>query len=165
MKIIYLAALSLLKQKTYAVFFAGIMAAVLALLVAIPLFTIPGNSIAYQLAAWRVRDYVSMFLFAFITALLLLFQISIMKQKREYRTSLVAKGAASGMAGVFGALVATASCASCLAALFAIFGIGSSAVYFVLDNRTLFLAAAFVFLLASLYFSARKITNVCMTCQ
>lgn len=73
-------------------------------------------------------------------------------------------GAATGISGVFGALVGTASCASCLASVFGLMGVGVGSALFVLSYQMYFLLGAIVLMSVSLYVTARKINNTCVSC-
>lgn len=134
-------------------------------LIAIPIFTIPGNTLQFQLETFRVQDY---FLMLFLSALaglnFALYWFASKQKKNRDVTQSVAGGAASGIAGIFGAIVGTASCASCLAAIFALVGLGTGSVFFVLKNQSYFLLGSIALMLISLYFAARKVNRICNSC-
>lgn len=139
----------------------------LVLFIAIPVVTIPGNTLQFQLETFGVRDYVLMIALAALAGLNFGLNWFALKQKKNQTSTAsasVAGGVTSGVAGVFGAMVGTASCASCLAALFALVGLGTGSVLFVLDHQTYFLLGSMALLLISLYFISRKINKMCTSC-
>lgn len=136
-----------------------------ALFIVIPLITIPGNDLMFQLKIFRISDYFLMIFLAILVGLNLALQVYSFKQKRARNiTQSVAGGAISGVSGIFGAIVGTAACASCLASLFGLVGLGTGSLFFVLKNQQLFLFGAITFMLISLYFAARKVNKVCISC-
>ena len=134
-----------------------------ALLITIPLITIPGNDLIFQLNIFRTRDYFIMAFLATLVGLNLVFQIYSFQQKRgqENLAQSATAGATTGIMGVFAGIVGTAACASCLASLFGLIGLGTGSVFFVLQNQSYFLIGAIAVMLISLYYAARKINKVC----
>lgn len=137
----------------------------LALFIAIPVWTVPANTLSFQLNIFRTQDYVLMMFLAILVGLNIALRVYAYKLKRAQALSqAVLAGSASGGLGIFGAIAGTAICASCLATLFGVVGLGTGSVFFVLNNQTYFLLGAAVAMLVSLYFSARKINRVCASC-
>lgn len=135
------------------------------MLIAIPIFTIPGNTLQFQLEIFRVRDYFLMLFLSVLAGLnFALYWFASKQRKNRDITESVAGGAASSIAGIFGAIVGTASCASCLAAIFALIGLGTGSVFFVLNNQSYFLLGSIALMFISLYFAARKVNRICNSC-
>lgn len=162
---IYLALKNVFKERKYFLIFLITAVIFFALFIIIPVFTIPGNDLAFQLSIFRKQDYFLMTFLALLVGLNLAFQVYIFKQQRTQNTAQsVAGGAISGVSGIFGAIVGTAACASCLALLFGLIGLGTGSVFFVLKNQSYFLLGAVVLMVISIYFSSRKINKVCTSC-
>lgn len=136
------------------------------LFIVIPVFTIPGNSLAFQLSIFREQDYVLMAFLAMLVGLNVALQWCSFQQRKAQQdiSKSVAQGVSSGVLGVFGAVVGTAACASCLAFLFGLIGLGTGSVFFVLKNQSYFLLVAIALMIIMLYFAARKINKVCTSC-
>ncbi len=166
MKQIYLAAINVFKERNYFLAFALIAILFFGLFVFIPVVTIPGNDLRFQLSIYSQRDYILMFLLAALVGLNFLFQIYSFKKQKEQHDFFNSAGqvAVSGVSGMFGAIVGTAACASCLAFLFGLIGLGTGSVFFVLNNQTYFLVGAIALMLVSLYFTARKVNGICEKC-
>jgi len=162
-----MAVINVFKERNY--FFAFVFIAIVffALFVYIPVFTIPGNDLGFQLSIYSQRDYILMFLLAFLVGLNFSLQIYSFKKQREQQGLVKSTGrvAVSGLSGVFGAIVGTAACASCLAFFFGLIGLGAGSVIFVLNNQIYFLVGAIIALLISLYFVARKVNGICESCR
>lgn len=166
MKQIYLAAINVLKERNYFLTFALIAILFFGLFIYIPIVTIPGNDLGFQLSIYSQRDYTLMFLLASLVGLNFSLQIYSFKKQKEQRDLFKSTGqvAISGASGVFGVIVGTAACASCLAFFFGLIGLGAGSVIFVLNNQIYFLVGAIIAILISLYFVARKINGICDTC-
>ena len=154
-----------LKRPQY--FFAFIFVAIIffVLFIAIPVYTIPGNSFDFQLSIFRRQDYGLMIFLALLVGLNVVLQIYGWRQNKKQTSQNLAQGTAAGAVGVFGAIVGTAACASCLASLFGLIGLGTGSVFFVLKNQPYFLIGAIVLMLVSLYIAAQKINKVCTSCS
>lgn len=125
--------------------------------VLLPVITIPGNTVPFQLSIYTGRDYILLTILALLAGL---HGALLARSWQQRRARLALSGAASGASGLFAAIVGTAACSSCIAALFSLLGLGTGSVLFVLQYRALFLAAAVAIMLVSLYFAARN-TRVC----
>jgi hypothetical protein len=166
MKNIYLAIRTVFGERKYFLVFILLSVIFFSLFIVIPLITIPGNDLMFQLHIFRTRDYSLMAFLAILVGTNLALQVyNWQKQRVKQKLSrAVTKGVSSGVFGIFGAVVGTAACASCLASLFSFIGLGTGSVFFVLKNQTLFLLGAIVAMLVSLYFVSRKINKMCHSC-
>lgn len=139
----------------------------LAIFIALPIVTVPGNTLLYQLKIFRAQDYFLMLSLSILIGLNFALQIYGVKQQRITAGDVpqtVARGMMSGIIGMFGAMVGTATCASCLAFLFGLIGLGTGSVFFVLKHQIYFLGGSVLAMLISLYFAARKVNKICDTC-
>jgi len=160
MENIYLAIKTVLRARISLLIFVVVAIVFFGLFVVIPVATIPGNTILFQLSIFRTQDYALMIFLAILTGLNFAMQVFSWRQGRA-RSQAVTQGAASGLLGVFGAVVGTAACASCLASLFALIGLGTGSVFFVLKNQSLFLGGAILLMLIAIYLSAKKVNKLC----
>lgn len=166
-KIVYSAIRKVLAVRTYlllallmAAFFYGVF-------IFIPLVTIPGNDLRFQLSIYSAENYILMTSLAILIGITFTMQIYATRKQRALRKSLplvLQGGVLSGASGIFGSIVGTASCASCLTSLFGLIGLGTGGVFFVLDNQNYFLLGSILLMLISLYFVAQKINKVCNSC-
>ncbi len=140
----------------------AILAAISMLIVAlfIPILTIPGNTIDFQLSlvTW---DY-ALFLIIFSV----LFGLSIglhAYPSSNSDSSLIGKGSGAGFAGILGTLFAGKLCPVCLSTILGMIGMGGSAL-FLFSYRNEILIASAAILLLSIYLGAKKAARVCSNC-
>lgn len=162
----YLAISQTLKDRNSLIVFVIVALALFSLFIAMPIFTIPGNTLQFQLKTFRAQDYTLMLFLSILAGLnVALYWFSFRQRKENGVVSqAVAGGTASSIAGIFGAIVGTATCASCLAVIFGLIGLGTGSVFFVLKNQSYFLFGAIAVLLISLYFGSRKVSRICSSC-
>lgn len=130
----------------------------LTLAVLLPVITIPGNAVLFQLSIYQGRDYVLLVILSLLAGV---HGALLARSWQQRRSRLALSGAASGASGLFAAIVGTAACSSCIASLFGLLGLGTGSVLFVLQYRALFLAAAVAIMLVSLYLTARSARACC----
>ncbi len=163
---INLAIRTVFKARNYLLIFFVSAAGLFLSLVAIPLFTIPGNTIAFQLKIFTTQNYLLMAFLSVLAGLNLAtsWYGFIQKKKIGGASQSAVTGATSTIAGIFGAVVGTASCLSCLVALLGLVGLGVGSALFILKNQSYFLLGAIALMIISLYFAARKVNKVCDSC-
>ena len=125
----------------------------------IPVFSVPGNSLATQLSIFTPRDYAVIAFLSLLYALFIAMQVFVIRQKKEMRSVGTAVGGSAG--ALFAGIAGTAFCASCLIPLFALFGIGFGGVLFVLQYRFYFVIGITALMPIAIYFTARRIRQVC----
>lgn len=165
-KLVYFAIKEVFTKRTY-LLLALIMAAFFfSVFIFIPLVTIPGNDLRFQLSIYSRENYIFMTFLALLIGITFTMQIYAVRQQRALRKSLpILQGTVlSGASGIFGSVIGAASCASCLASLFGFIGLGTGSVFFVIDNQNYFLWGSILIMLVSLYFAAQKINKVCTSC-
>ncbi len=150
-----------LRQRWCAVLFALLVPAMLLLLFFLPVWLVPGNSIAFQLSLLRPRDYALTIILAPVIALVLTMHAYLFAQTKGAgaRIRAACGGAAGGYAGVLGAVFATAACSWCVAALFGFLGTG--AILFIIANQMWAILLALALMLCSLHFAAKRVVSAC----
>lgn len=124
---------------------------------------ITGNTLDYQLSLLEWKDYLMMGLFAALASLNVTLQVHNFRslQRVSKASKSFVRSIGSGALGVFGGILGTMKCVSCFAVLLGFLGVGSGVVFFIAKNQSIFLGAAIILLLVSLYFEARKVNRVC----
>lgn len=161
---LFTATKTVLTAKKYLLTFFALSPIVFFVFILIPVLAIPGNDFAFQLSIFAVKDYILLSVLAPLISLVITMQVFIFRRNKNIKENLKSAGvgAAGSYSGVIATVFATASCSSCVAVLFGFLGTG--AVFFAVENRWLFVLLAIGLMLISLYFAARKITNVCTSC-
>ncbi len=152
-------------DKRYILGFMGVAIAMFWLLLYIPIRTVPGNDLAFQLSILTPKDWFLFTLLPVLTALSIVMNIYILRNKSSIRdsASMAGQGGTGFLSGVIASVFGTASCASCLASIFGFLGVGG--VLFLLQYRTYITAAAIILLLISLYFTSKRVLNACESCR
>lgn len=165
LRTILAASKSVLQERRYRVWLVVLTIIFMAAYIFIPVWLTPGNSISFQLQILGLRDYLFFVVLSFITALLMVMQVYIIRRSRERKSvaAAVGSGGAGAYSALFGGLLATAACSSCVAALLGFLGAGG--VLFVVNYRWYFIAGAIALVFIALYFTARRVNGICEDCE
>lgn len=165
MKQIFGASKTVLSNKVYLFGFLALIPLIFFLFVLIPVKTIPGNDLMFQLSIFSTRDYILTTFLSILLSLFLAMQIFIFRGSANVksRVSTLGSGGTSGFVAVVGSVFATAACSSCLFALFGFLGFNT--LIFLLERQWYIVGGAIVLLLISLYFTSRKIDGICEVCD
>jgi len=152
LKLVYNASEEVLKNQNYLKFFTVISLVVASVYILLPVFTIPGNNLLFQLEIFTLKDYFLIISLSLLVGLMITMQVYSYKKTKRLQAGKSVLGSSSGiMAGLFG----TASCSSCLTSLFGF--LGASNVLFLAEHQVYVVTASMTLILAFLYFTARKI--------
>lgn len=164
MQNIILATETVLRERSYLLLFVLLFPVIFFIFTLVPVVAIPGNDFAFQLSIFTPKDYALLTVLAPIISLVITMQIFIFRRNKNIKENLKSAGvgAAGGYSGIIATVFATASCSSCVAVLFGFLGTG--AIFFAVENRWLFVTLAIGLMLVSLYFSAKKVNKVCISC-
>lgn len=149
------------KQRINILIFLVVSITFFAIFVLIPVFTIAGNSLAFQLSLYKPFEFLLLAFLAILIGLIFSLQIYAIRAKKHCSVpKTVAQGATTGATGIFAGILGTAVCASCLISLFAAVGLGTGSLFFVLENQIYFLIGAVVIMLIFLYFALRQVIKI-----
>lgn len=154
-----------LSKKWYLLGFLALIPLAFLFFVYIPVKTIPGNSLEFQLSIFSQRDYILTILFSILVSLFLMMQIFVIRNATNAKNvaTSIGAGGVGGYVAVIGAMFGSAACSSCL---FAILGFLSiSTVYTLLTYQWYIVSAAIFILLISIYFLSKKVNGVCESCR
>lgn len=165
MRQIFSASKEVLSKRFYLLGFIALIPLIFMFFVLIPVLTIPGNSIDFQLGIFTERDYVILSLLSLLTSLFLIMQIFIFRNSANVKGKVASlgTGGTGGSVAVVGSVFATAACSSCLFALFGF--LGFSTLIFLIERQWYILGGAIILILVSLYFTARKVNGICDSCR
>lgn len=149
------------KQKINILILVVVSLIFFAAFVLIPVFSIPGNDIAFQLSLYAPLEFLTMAFLALLIGLILSLQVYALRKNKHCSTpKTLAKSTTTGVTGIFAGVLGTAACAACLIPLFTAIGLGTGSVFFVLENQIYFLAGTVAILLVSLYFALNQIIKI-----
>lgn len=142
------------------------------LLLYIPIRTIPGNDLAFQISILTPKDWFLFTVLPVLTSLSIVMNIYILKNEQSSSSNkasardgaaMVGQGGTGFFSGIIASVFGTATCASCVASIFGFLGVGG--VFFLLQYRTYITTAAIILLLISLYFTSKRVLNACESCR
>lgn len=140
--------------------FAAIACVIFVLFVMLPVWTTPGNDLAFQLALFTPGVYALMASLSILNALVISMQVHI---RREQKAKIGAGQVGSGLGAVGVSLIATIGCAACYSSVLALFGLAGTV--FIVEHRAWFATAAVALASFAIYHSGRKIAGGCNVCR
>lgn len=163
-KIILQSTRLVLAKRNYKILFAVLTISAIILFVLVPVWSVPGNSISFQLSLFTAQNWLLFVVLASLVALLLTMQVFIFRRAKNAAAKAkslggAASGVVGGYAGILGGVFATAACSWCVAAVFGFLGTG--AVLFIARNRFWAVLIAISILLVSFYFASKKVVTAC----
>lgn len=139
-----------------------ILASIFMLLLAfyIPVLTIPGNSIRFQLSLLTWSYIILLFLFSILFGLSLGLYTYPMASNNGLA---IANSSGAGFSSIVGSLFASKLCPICISTILGIVGLGSSALFLVSFKNEILIASIMI-LLISIYFGGKRVVNTCDKC-
>ncbi len=131
------------------------------LLYMIPVWTTPGNDIAFHFSLLPKSILFVMILLSFANGLLLTMQMYVRGQKKRIKD--VAKESVTLLGIIGSTFVATIACAACYSSVLALFGLGASA--FVVKYQFHFILVAIALTLIALHYTSKRVLGDCDVCQ
>lgn len=131
----------------------------------LPVITVPGNDLKFQLAQLKTKDWLLFLLLSLLVAVSFVLQIALWRKKRSLKRAAGGAGilGIGGFSGVTASVFSAATCATCVTALFGFLGIG--AVFTLIEYRLPISIGAIVILLLSIGLSFRQLNRICNSCQ
>ena len=135
------------------------------LLIYLPVITIPGNDLPFQLGLFTKADYLILLLVAFVSSWSVTLNIYSFFQKRDLTNNIstAGKSTLNSIIGVSLSIFAVPKCLTCVSLIFGFLGLGS--ILFLIQYRLLISAFLLVILLISVYLTASKILGNCRSCR
>ncbi len=138
--------------------FLALFAGAFVLFVLVPVWTTPGNDLAFQWSLLSPPIRAIMFVLAGLNALL----ISMHAQIRRMRATSSVRETTSSLAVFVGSVFATVGCASCYSSLLSVFGLGG--IVFFGKYHYWVSAAVIGVSLWAVWMTARRIEGECARC-
>lgn len=140
--------------------FAVLVVAFFAVLVLVPVWTIPGNDVLFQLSITPAWVLVLMIALALGNGLIVTMQLHL---HREHAVRMRGRDVAAGGGLLVTALVATLACTACYSTLLAL--LGFSAVSVIAAHRGAVAVLALGLTAWALFTTARRVSGVCTRCN
>ncbi len=161
LKTVFKSIKKVISRKNYFILFSSISLVFVALLIFIPVFVIPGNSLILQLKIFTPLNYLTIFLFSSLVGLMISMQVYNYKLKKSINK--IGGGIFGGTSGFIAGIFGTASCASCVAVIFGFLGTGT--VFFLVEKQLYVMSISLIFLLLSIYLTSLSINKNCEKCK
>lgn len=151
-------------NKRYFLWFLVLAFAMFWLLLYIPIRTIPGNDLAFQISILTPKDWFLFTILPVLTALSILMNIYILKNKASARdgAAMAGQGGTGFFSGIIASVFGAASCTSCVVSIFGFLGVAG--VLFLLQYRAVITTAAIILMLVSLHLTSKRVMNVYDSC-
>ena len=144
--------------------FAILSIMILAVLIAVPTVTIPGNDFAHQLSLLKTSDMLLLITLASLTSLSIIFHLYIRHFKGpESDIKIAGQTGISFTFGIIASIFGTATCGVCVASIFGFLGFG--AVLFLISYRFYIVGFAIILTLISLHYLSLRVLNACEECN
>ncbi len=136
---------------------------VFALLYMIPVWTTPGNTIAFHASILPPWVFVVMIVLSLLNGLLITMQWHVRQaHQRNHVTQNSVKESATVLGILGSALASTMACAACYSSLLALFGLGATA--FIVEYQAYIALFAITLTVVALYYTAKRVENKCAVC-
>lgn len=130
--------------------------------ITVPLLTVPGNDLAFQLSIMPLRDYVTISILGMLTGISLMFNLYVFRRERKQKIEKVGTMSITGGIGVVSSFFGSVTCVACASSILGFLGLGT--VTFLLSYRLPIVLLSSFFIILSIYFTSRKILNLCDVC-
>ncbi len=163
LRILWEAIKEVFNKPKYIIGFIVVSFVLFGLLIYIPVITIPGNDVGYQLSIMPKQDFVVLTTLSFLTGLTLMFHWYILTNQSKGKALQVGHMTFSGLMGFVSSFFGTLTCISCAATVLGFFGLGT--VLFFGKYRFYIASIAFILMAVSLYLTSLKVLNLCEECN
>lgn len=133
------------------------------IIILIPVMTIPGNDIKFQLSIMPKVDFFVITLVSLLTAMSLMFNLYIYKRSTINHSDTFGNITTSSLAGLTSSFFGTVTCISCSATILGILGVGT--VAFLYQYRPILAAISLGVLIMSIYLTSKKVLYLCDSCH
>ncbi len=133
------------------------------LYVFIPIYTTPGNDLAFFIKITPLWGLLILFSLSILMGLLITMQFYIFKNLKKLYVKESGSGVIAWFSSIISGLFSSATCATCISFLFAFLGTGG--ILFLLKYRWYISGLGFVLVLISIHLSIKRIKNHCDSCK
>ncbi len=157
------ASVSVFRNPSYGIISAGGALVFFGVYLLVPVWLVPGNTLAFELSRMTVLNYALLVTLALMTGVLLSFELFAFRRSRTQGLRAAGESGIGLIASLTGGVLAAASCGCGIGILLGVLGLGGGAL-FVAANQSGIIAVMLVIVAIGLYFSARRAAGLCVTC-
>ncbi len=155
---------SVFRNPLYGAISAGSAVVFFGVYLLVPVWLVPGNTLAFELSQITALDYALLATLALMTGILLSFELFAFRRSRTQGLRTAGESGIGLIASLTGGVLAAASCGCGVGILLGVLGLGGGAL-FVAANQSGIIVAMLVVVAIGLYFSARRAAGLCVTCR
>ena len=155
---------TVLSKWTYNIAFVILIVLFVALYISIPVITIPGNTLIFQLSLYTFVDYSIFISISVLTSLLVLMQVFSFINSRKYNMRSIGHGSVGVFSGILSGMFASITCVPCAIGFLGIFGSAGSALI-ISKYQYYFIMIAIIFVLLGIYYASRRVMGYCKECN
>lgn len=155
---------SIFRERIYVAISIASSLVFLSLYLLVPVWVVPGNTIAFELDLLTPTNYALLGMLALMTGALLSLEVFALRRSRSNGLRAAGEGSIGLAASLTGGILAAASCGCGLGILLGIVGLGGGAI-FVATHQTAIVVGMLSVVTVGLYFSARRAAGLCATCS
>jgi len=152
-----------LQKKTYLLWAVVTALIVFITVIAVPLLTVPGNDLVFQLSIMPPRDYGTIVILGLLTGVSIMLNLYVFNSEKRQKVEKVGMMSVTGGFGLISSFFGSMTCVACASTLLGFLGLGT--VTFVLAYRLQIVLFTSLFILLSIYFTSRKVLNLCDVCK
>ncbi len=151
------------KEKGYIFGVMGTAVLIFFMIIAIPLLLVPGNDLAFQLSIMPPRAYGTIALLGLLTGVSIMLNLYVFNREKDQQVKKVGMMSVTGGFGIISSFFGSITCVACASTILGFLGIGT--VTFLLAYRFQIVLLSILFILLSVYFTSRKVLNLCDVCK
>ncbi len=151
------------KKKTYVLGTAITALMVFITVIFVPVFTVPGNDLSFQLSIMPLRDFLIIGLLGILTGISIMLNVFLFRREKKDQIEKTGVMTITSGFGVISSFLGSVTCIACASTILGFLGLGT--VTFILAYRLPLVLLSSLFILLSIYFTSRKVLNYCDVCN
>lgn len=150
------------KNKKYFTGLVFLTVIIFGLFIFIPVNTIPGNDLLFQLSIMPLRDYILLITLSVLTSISVIFHLYIFRRQPVIQINQLGNVTFAGFIGTTTSIFGSITCIACASTFLGFLGVGTVALIF--EYRLILAILSILLMLTSLYFTSRKVLGMCDIC-
>lgn len=131
--------------------------------ITVPLLTVPGNDLWFQLSIMPFRDYSAIAFLCILTGISIMLNLYVFQRENAKKVQRISLMSINGVIGFTSSFFGSVTCVACSSTILGFLGLGIMTM--LLQYRLVIMLLSGFFILLSIYFTSRKILNFCNVCK
>lgn len=151
------------KKRTYMLGTVITAFIVFSIVIIVPVLTVPGNDLAFQLSIMPLQDFFVIGLLGILTGISIMLNVFLFHREKKGKMKKTGVMTITSGFGVMSSFLGSVTCIACASTILGFLGLGT--VTFLLAYRLQLVLLTSLFILLSIYFTSRKVLNFCDVCN